>query len=125
MQSDIYAWLNLMPGKSPGKFHLTGEVTIKNTGSDEIIKMNLSKIIVNSGEELVYSFMPNFNPKFQTDDYNLKAGAEKEFSFGTESGLKIDYRLEKNSVITIKLKFTSDKGNYIHTVNNVEVERAY
>ena len=35
---EINAWLNLMPGVSPGKFHLTGEVILQNQGDEEIKK---------------------------------------------------------------------------------------
>ena len=46
VRSEINAWLNLMPGVSPGKFHLTGEVTLQNQSDEEINNISLNNITV-------------------------------------------------------------------------------
>ena len=122
---EINAWLNLMPGVSPGKFHLTGEVTLQNLSDEEIKNISLDIITVYSLEEVVYSFNPYFTHKMEVDNFNLKTGMEKVFTFGIEEGLKIDQRLDKNKFINVKLNFVSDKGSYSYAVNGVEVEEVY
>ncbi len=121
----INSWLNLMPGVSPGKFHLTGEVTLQNQSDEEIKNISLKNITVYSSEEVIYSFKPYFTHKMVGDNFSLKTGMEKVFTFGIEDGLKIDERLDKNKIININLNFVSDKGSYFYSVDSVEVEEAY
>ena len=122
---EINAWLNLMPGVSPGKFHLTGEVTLQNKSDDEIKNINLNNITVFSSEEIIYSFKPYFINNMEVDNLNLKAGTDKVFEFGMTEGLKIDESLAKNKIININLNFVSDNGSYSFSVDSVEVEEAY
>ena len=122
---EIDAWLNLMPGVSPGKFHLTGDVFLQNISDEEIKNINLDNITVYSSEEVIYSFKPYFTPKIEGDNFSLKTGMEKVFTFGIEDGLKIDERLDKNNFININLNFISDKGSYSYSVDIVKVEEAY
>lgn len=121
----INAWLNLMPGVSPGKFHLTGEVILRNQGDEEIKNISLYNIIVYSSEEIIYSFKPYFTNKMKEDSFNLETGMDKIFGFGMTEGLKIDVRLGKNKIINIDLNFVSDKGSYSYSIDSVEVEEAY
>jgi len=122
---EINAWLNLMPGVSLGKFHLTGEVTLQNQSDEEINNTSLNNITVYSSEEVIYSFKPYFTNKMEEDNFNLIKGMAKVFRFGMEEGLKIDKRLAKNKIININLEFVSDKGSYTYSVDSVEVEEAY
>jgi hypothetical protein len=122
---EINAWLNLMPGVSPGKFHLTGDVSLQNISNEEIKNINLDNITVYSSEEVIYSFKPYFTHKFEGDNFILKTGMEKVFTFGIEDGLKIDERLDKNKFININLNFISDKGSYSYSVDSVKVEEAH
>ena len=125
VKSEINAWLNLMPGVSPGKFHLTGEVSLRNISDEEIKNINLDNITVYSSGEVIYSFKPYFHPRKRGDNVSLKIGMVKVFRFGMEEGLKIDERLDKNKFININLNFISDKGSYAYSVDSVKVEEAY
>lgn len=125
VKREINAWLNLMPGTSPGKFHLTREITLKNRGSDEIKNIELNNITVYSNEDVVYTLTPYFSTKNKKDNYNLGINKEKIFSFGSDNVLKIDERLEINNLINIKLEFISEQGNIHFTFREIEVERAY
>ena len=125
VKSEINAWLNLMPGVSPGKFHLTGEVSLQNIADEEVKNINLDNITVYSSGEVIYSFKPYFIHKMEGDNYNLKKGMDKVYAFGIEKGLKIDGRLDKNKFINVKLKFLADKGSYSYSVDSVEVGKAY
>jgi len=125
VKSEINAWLNLMPGVSPGKFHLTGDVSLQNISDEEINNIKLDNITVYSSEEVIYSFRPYFTHRKRRDNFSLNTGMFKVFRFGMEEGLKIDERLDKNKFINIKLNFISDKGSYAYSVDNVKVEEAY
>jgi len=125
VRSEINAWLNLMPGVSPGKFHLTGEVTLQNQSDEEINDISLTNITVYSSEKVFYSFKPYFAHKMKEGNFNLKTGMTKVFKFGMAEGLKIDERITKNKIINIKFNFVSDKGSYSYSIDNVEVEEAY
>ena len=125
VKSEINAWLNLMPGVSPGKFHLTGDVSLRNISDKEMKNINLDNITVYSSEEVIYSFNPYFTHKLEGDNFSLKTGMVKVFRFGMEKGLKIDERLGNNKFININLNFISDKGSYSYSVDSVKVEEAY
>ena len=125
VKSEINAWLNLMPGVSPGKFHLTGDVSLQNNSDEEIKNINLDNITVYSSGDVIYSFKPYFTHKIEGDNFSLKTGMEKVFTFGIEDGLKIDERLGKNKFININLNFISNKGSYSYSVDSIKVEEAY
>ena len=114
-----------MPGVSPGKFHLTGEVTLQNLSDEEFTNINLDNITVYSSEKVIYSFKPYFTHKLKGDNFSLKSGMNKVFAFGIEDGLKIDEKLDKNKFININLNFISDKGSYSYSVDSVKVEEAH
>jgi len=125
VKSEINAWLNLMPGVSPGKFHLTGDVSLQNNSDEEIKNINLDNITVYSSGDVIYSFKPYFHPRKRGDNFSLKTGVVKVFRFGMEEGLKIDERLDKNKFININLNFISNKGSYSYSVDSIKVEEAY
>lgn len=125
VKSEINAWLNLMPGVSPGKFHLTGDVSLQNLSDEEIKSISLDNITVYSSEEVIYSFKPYFTPRKRGGNFILKIGMVKVFRFGMEEGLKIDERLGKNKFININFNFISDKGSYPYSIDSVKVQEAY
>jgi len=122
--SDLHSWLNLMPG-SPGKFHLLGELKITNPGSDVIEELKLDKIMIYSSKELVYSFYPFFNLKDLSEVNSIEPGGSKDYTFGVESGLKVDKKLMVNNLIDIKMKFISRSKSYQLKLNDIIVEQAY
>jgi len=125
VKSEINAWLNLMPGVSPGKFHLTGDVSLQNLSDEEIKSISLDNITVYSSEEVIYSFKPYFTPRKRGGNFILKTGMVKVFRFGMEEGLKIDERLGKNKFININFNFISDKGSYPYSIDSVKVREVY
>jgi hypothetical protein len=122
---EINSWLNLMPGVSSGKFHLTGKVTLQNQSDEEIKNISLNNITVYSSEEIIYSFKPYFTHNVEEENFNLKTGIDKVFEFGMIEGSKINKRLDKNKIININLNFISDKGSYSYSIDSVKVEEAY
>ena len=122
--SELHSWLNLMPG-SPGKFHLLGEFKIINPGSKVIEELKLDKIIIYSDKEVVYSFFPFFNQKDLSEVNSIEHGGSMEYTFGVESGLKVDERLITNNLIDIKMKFISGSEYYQLNLNYIIVEQAF
>ena len=127
IKSEINVWLNLMPGTSPGTFNVAGEINIENTGQADIENIKLINISVFTGDrdEEIYSIKPYFKPKNQVIDNSILAGSQKEFTFGTEQGLKILEVVEKNNHVDVQLDFSSDKKIVSYRINDVEVGRAY
>lgn len=125
VNTEINAWLNLMPGVSPGKFHLTGDVSLQNNSDEELNNIMLDNITVYSSGEVIYSFKPYFIHKMKGDNFSLKTGMVKEYTFGIEDGLKIDERLDKSKFLSINLNFIADKGSYSYSIDSVKVEEAY
>jgi hypothetical protein len=121
---ELHSWLNLMPG-SPGKFHLLGELKITNPGSENIEELKLDKIIVYSSKELVYSFYPFFKLKGLSEVNSIEPESSKIYSFGVESGLKIDERLMSNNIIDITMKFISGSEFFQLDLDSITVEQAY
>ena len=121
----VDAWLNMMPGTSPGTFHLAGEITFENNGTVELDSLTLTKVIVFADSEEVYAFKPVFKTKITGEDLSLSPGLNKEFTFGTEKGLKINEKLINNKMIDLKLELETKQGMQNFRINNVKVERAY
>lgn len=97
LKSEIDAWLNLMPGSTPGTIHIAGNITLKNTGENRIENLELTALKVYSGSDEVYSLIPYFNPEIKSSDLSIEKGEENEFTFGSDKGLRIDEKLEKNN----------------------------
>lgn len=125
VQNNIDGWFNLMPGPSPGRFHLQGEIKLANTSAADIDDINLKSITIYYNKELIYNFKPYFKPVVKDDDYSLKMELSKEFRFGTESGLKIDSRVKEVNAIDVKLNFAFDEENFLYEITDVEIKRVY
>jgi hypothetical protein len=125
VQDSVDAWFDLMPGPSPGRFHLQGKIKLANSSSADIKNLNLKAIAVHSNQEVIYNFKPYFKPVVKGEDYSLNTGISKEFSFGTESGMKIDSNVKEIIVVDVKLNFTFDEDNFKHEVKDVEIMRVY
>ena len=121
----VDAWFDLMPGTSPGKFHLTGEIKLTNSNSVDIENLNLKTITVYSDAKVIYTLNPYFYPKIKDDDYSLKIDSSKEFRFGTEAGIKIDPSLEENNAIDVMLNLYLDENRFMYGIKNIEIIRVY
>jgi hypothetical protein len=125
VQTTVDAWFDLMPGTSPGKFHLSGEVKLGNSSSADIENIKLKTITVYSKAEVIYNFKPYFSHMLKEDDFSLKIGSSKEFMFGTESVMSIYPRLEESNLIDVKLNFTLGEDDFIYEIKDVEIQRVY
>ncbi|MDO8549967.1 MAG: hypothetical protein Q7S39_07455 [Ignavibacteria bacterium] len=123
--SDIYSWLNLMPG-GPPSFHITGNLTIKNEESYEIKELNLNEIILTQQDIPLYHFEPLLEPVNENiSGKNLEAGEEKEFRFGVKSGLEVKPELDSEKPITARLVFNSGEKIFEYVIYNIQIEKAY
>ena len=93
--------------------------------SQVIEELKLDKIKVYSDKELIYSFYPFFNLKNLSEVNSIEPGGSKEYTFGVESGLKVDDRLMTDNLIDIEMKFISDLKFYQLNLNDIVVEQAY
>ena len=71
VNSKVNAWLNLMPGTSPGTFHLVGEITIENKSDGDIEDIKLDSVSIYSKTGEIYSIVPYFKPKLKGQDFSI------------------------------------------------------
>ncbi len=118
------AWLNLMPGDN-STFHFTGKLSIINTGTDSIKKIQLTELDIYSGSTLVYKLTPVFINPDSAGDFTLPPLIEKQFSFGLPLGIKI--KKEISSGLNVNARFVFDSGGvkYIFEAKNLKIEKLY
>ena len=121
----IDAWLNLMPGTTPGTFHFVGEIKLKNNGDVQIDSLEISNVTVFGDSEVVYTFKPEFNPKPDDSDFSLKPGTNKIFKIRTGKGLKVNEMIIKHRRINLKLELKTNLSEQFFEIKNIKVQRAY
>ncbi len=125
VHSDIYCWLNLMPG-GPASFHITGNLTIKNEESFEIKELILKEIILTQEDKPVYSFEPILESVSENKaGENLTGGEKKEFRFGVKTGLEVKPELDPEKTITARLIFNSDEKKFEYVIPDIKIEKAF
>lgn len=123
--SDIYAWLNLMPG-GPSSFHITGNLIITHNeweSNDDIV---LKNIIITQEEEPLYRFEPVFEPVPEQEvDLKTRKENDKHFRFMVKSGLKISPDLNSEKTIDAKLIFNFGDTIFEYSITDIFVEKTY
>ena len=123
--SHIDAWLNMMPGTSPGTFHIIGEIALQNNSETELDSMEMSNITVYCDSEVVYTFKPKFESEPGDNDPFFKPGTNKIFRIRTGKGLNINETIIRYKKINLKLNFITNLGEQFFEIKNIKVERAY
>lgn len=118
--TDVYCWLNLMPG-GPGSFHITGEYSIKNTELTDFSDVRLSRIKVFQGENELYSFQP----ESEFESITLSSNEERMNKFFVRDHLKINPDLDSERNIDVLFEFTADGKVFCITKENIPIEKAY
>jgi len=113
---EVQAWLNLMPG-GPGSFHIVGKYSISSGLNQKLIQ--LKEIIILSNEKQIYKITPN------TETNHTISEEEKEFSFYSNSQLKIAEEIRDKNEITAMFIFTHGDEIIEKTISQVELTRAY
>ena len=113
---EVQAWLNLMPG-GPGTFHIVGKYSISSELNPELIQ--LKEIIVLSNEKQIYKITP------KTEMSQTFSEKEKEYSFYSDSQLKIAEEISDKNEITGIFIFTYGDEIIEKTISQVELTRAY
>ena len=125
VSTKVEAWFDLMPGPSPGRFHLQGEIKLANSSSSDIENLNLKSVTVYSNKEVVYNFKPYFNPLLEESNLSLEKNSSKEFRFGSERGMKIDSRLDESKLIDVKLNFTFGEESFMYELKDIDIMKVY
>ncbi|MCJ7554049.1 MAG: hypothetical protein MUO34_09210 [Ignavibacteriaceae bacterium] len=122
---EVNAWLNLMPGFSPGSFHLSGEFAVYSDTNNVIMDVKLEEILVYSNDELLYDIKPVFKYSRNEPDYSLSPKNIEVYQFYNESELEIKEVLMANNLINVEIKFIVEDEEINLTIDDVEVTRAY
>lgn len=113
---EAQAWLNLMPG-GPGSFHIVGKYSISSELNQELIQ--LKEIIILSNEKRIYKITP------QTETSQNISEKEDEYSFYSDSQLKIAEEIKDKNEITAIFVFTYRDEIIEKTISQIELTRAY
>ncbi len=122
---EVNAWLNLMPGFSPGSFHLSGEFAVYSDTNNVIKDVELENILVFSNNELLYNIKPVFKYSRNETDDSLSLKNIEVYQFYNESGLEIKEVLMANNLINVEIKFIVEGEEINLLIDDVEVTRAY
>ncbi len=115
----ISAWINLMPN-TDSKFHVSGEVSVKENFKYDLNFMSIAKINISQNDEQIYSIIPTVQV-----DGNLSTENSKYFRFSTIRGLSRDPRLIINDPVEFDLVFDDGNDEYTYYINNVEIKKVY
>lgn len=125
LDSHIDAWLNMMPGTSPGTFHFIGEIALQNNSNTLIDSLEISNVTVYCDSEAVYSFKPEFKTKSDDDNIFLEPGTNRIFKIRTGKGLKVNETIIKHKRIDLKLDLKTNLGEQFFDIKDIKVQRAY
>ncbi len=118
--TDVYCWLNLMPG-GPGSFHITGEYSVKNNEPTDFSDVTISRIKVIQGGNELYSF----RPAGEFESITLNSNEERTNKFFVRDHLKINPDLDSERNIDVLFEFTADGKVFCVTEENIRIEKAY
>ncbi|MGE5410142.1 MAG: hypothetical protein ACM3MI_04210 [Clostridiales bacterium] len=122
-ESELYAWVNLMPG-SKAKFHVTGDVKIEKKGEIDLNEVQFIEVSVYQDDKLLYSFQPGLRDKG-------KSGAVKDslesrhLKFSDTGGFEIDSRLKMDQPVKLKFHFTLGTESYFYSSKVINIEKVY
>lgn len=119
----INAWVNLMPGFSENQsIHVSGKFIIYNAGKTDIKQLKLKgvKILQDDKER-------NFEHFALTpiDTIDFIPESKKEFSFSAATVVNEKTKINYNSFAKVVFFYSSFNRNYIDTVENILITKAY
>lgn len=114
----LHAWVNLMPG-SESRFHLSGELDIKNNFKYDMEFMILKKIEVFQNSNSIYIVKPTI----QIDETLSSENINKYIRFSTLRGILLDGMLNIDTSINLSLIFYDGKSEYVYKIENLIINR--
>ena len=107
-----------MPG-SPGSFHISGEIKIKNNESKVLDSVTIASVEVNQNENLLYSFIPECESK------KIYPGEKVLIKFVSPKRLSINKSLNPEKYIDLTIHFYSDGKSLNYKAEKIKLEKAY
>jgi len=117
--SDIFAWVDLMPGGEPG-FHITGRLDIYTSGNNETPQLSKLEIAVYQDEKNIYSFIPKLEYSSKQKE-GIKAHL---FTFFPQNRLPVK-KLDFEKHISIKCGFYLNGNSYSALIDSILVNKVY
>jgi hypothetical protein len=115
---DFEAWLNLMPG-GPGSFHIMGKYECSDTADCDA---KLTNIMVYSDSSLIYDISEDnliCETQIEKDTQSIK------YAFFTESGIKLNDKIQTIEKIDVKLIFDLGTKSIEKVLRDIILTRAY
>jgi len=118
--SKLYAWLNLMPGKSKKSFNITGKLTILPSPVYNLQRLKLKYIKISQNGVFLYLIKPTIRQVRSDDKRSLK-----KILFSTIKGVEIIPFQKINENVTVEFIF-DNKGKLLnYVVPDLKVEKTY
>lgn len=122
---EVNSWLNLMPGFSPGSFHLSGEFAVYSAEDNPPVDIKLKEVFVYYSDELLYIINPIFKYSRTEPDFSVSPKRIDVYQFFNEDKIEIKEVLMAHNIINIELKFLIEDEEVNLKVDDIEVTRAY
>lgn len=117
--SDIYTWINLMPGGTPG-FHITGRLDIYSLDDVSIPSIASMNIVVTQNGRTLFEFTPGYEYSTKKKD----GVTAHLFNFHTLKRLPVT-KLDIEKDISIKCIFLIDDVEYSTVKDSIIINKVY
>ncbi len=114
--SEIYSWVNLMPGGDP-KFHITGDVEFIDDSNFDLQNHELEAIKIYQNNRMIYLIKPNVKIE--------KVEGKGRLIFNSSQGYKVVPDFNYENPINVELIFKADGENYSYFIENHRVDKVY
>lgn len=117
--SDVFAWVDLMPGGEPG-FHLTGRLDIYSADNDAVPQLSEIEIKLYQDEKNIYSFFPKLEYSLkQKDGINAHL-----FTFYPEKRLSVK-KINVEKHISMKCIFKIHENSHNLFRDSIQINKVY
>ncbi len=117
--SNIYSWVNLMPGGDP-KFHITGDLVFKENSDFDINESKLEAVKIYQNDRMIFLIKPNVKIEIKPDYEN-----KFDLIFSSLYGYELVPDFNYNNLIDVELIFKEDGESYSYIVKNNKVDKVY
>jgi hypothetical protein len=122
-ESELYAWVNLMPG-SKARFHVTGDVKIEKKGEIDLNEVQFREVSVYQDDKLLYSFQPALRDK-EKSGQGKDSLESRYLKFSDAGGFELDSRLKMDHPVKLKFHFVLGTESYFYSSKVINIEKVY
>jgi hypothetical protein len=121
--TNLYAWVNLMPGGKP-KFHISGDLNLIKTGDISPDSVDLREVTVLQNSNMFYRFTPIIDDKMKRQDENISSEI-LHIHFTDGKGFVIEPEFNMDQPVIVQFHFFYGRESYIYNSKDIKVEKVY